>query len=82
MVLKNNDAFILLVQAQRYNADRDRFCLANAMAEKLRWDLRRFKAARRYLVENGYLVVLHQGGRGKYDPTQYGWPQRRRDRRG
>jgi hypothetical protein len=80
LCLKNNDAFILLLLAQRHHADRDRFCLANAMAEKLRWTLPRFKAARRYLVENGYLVVLHQGGRGKNDPSEYGWPQRRRDR--
>jgi hypothetical protein len=67
------DALVLMMVARAYHWDDERFCLANGMAEKLHWTLPRFKAARRYLEHAGYLLVLHRGGRGPHDPTQYGW---------
>jgi hypothetical protein len=76
--IDNNDAFMLRAQLQRHHGDREWFYVANAMAEMLRWTLRRFQAARRYLVEHGYIVLLRKGGRHQHDPSVYGWPRNRR----
>jgi hypothetical protein len=77
LCLNNPDAFVLLMVARRHHWDRERFCLANAMGEKLGWTLPRLRSARNCLVRNNYVVVLHHGGRGAGDATVYGWPQKR-----
>jgi hypothetical protein len=61
---ENMDALWLLLKLRSLHWLTERFAVANAMAGSLGWDLQRFKAARRYLVECGELRVLHQGGRG------------------
>ena len=78
LAIANADAFALLMVARRYHWENERFSLANAMAEKLRWRKSRLRKARRDLEENGYIDVLHRGGRGPGDPTVYRWPRKRR----
>src|SRR5262249_43347433 len=57
--LNNPDAFVLLMVARRHHWDRERFCLANAMGEKLGWTVPRLRSARSHLVKNGNIIVLH-----------------------
>jgi hypothetical protein len=81
LAVNHQDALLLLMIARRYHWGRERFYLANGMAESIGWTLRRFTAARRHLEETGYIVVLHRGGNGPNDPTEYGWPKVSRQQR-
>lgn len=74
----NPDALSLMMVIRRNHWDRERFCLANAMAQGMGWTLPRFKAARRLLVDRGYLRMLRPATNKA--PSEYGWPQRRRIR--
>jgi hypothetical protein len=65
------DAFALLMMLRRHHNCRNEFALSNATATKFGWTLRRFRAARDWLEEKGFLVCLHPGGRGKHDPPRY-----------
>ncbi len=65
------DAFALLMMLRRYHNCREQFALGKAMASKLGWSLPRFRAARTYLEEEGKIICLHPGGKGKHDPPRY-----------
>lgn len=65
------DAFALLARLRKEHWDRPVFVLANAMAGSLGWTVRRFKAARNYLVECGRLRRVHPGGGGPHDPPKF-----------
>jgi Bifunctional DNA primase/polymerase, N-terminal/Primase C terminal 1 (PriCT-1) len=67
------DATFLFLHLKRHYDDRETFLVANAMAGLLQWRPRRFKDARRQLVEAGLLHLIHQGGRRPRDPSIYGW---------
>jgi hypothetical protein len=69
---RNPDAYALfsILQAQ-HKGLREKFSLAKGMAESMGWTLRKFKAARDYLVEARLLICLHPGGRGPKDPPIY-----------
>lgn len=48
------------------------FALATgAMAESLNWDKRRFRKARDFLADAGFLECVHEGGRGNNDPARF-----------
>jgi hypothetical protein len=69
------DAFALLAIVRRHHLGiRDRFSLANAMAESIGWTLARFRGARDRLVAGGFLRCLSRGGRGKGDPPIFAFP--------
>jgi len=65
------DAFALLMMLRRHHKRRKEFALGKAMASKVGWSLTRFRAARSRLQEEGYIICLHPGGRGKHDPPRY-----------
>jgi hypothetical protein len=65
------NAYALLGILRRYHAGSDDFKLAKAMAVKLGWTLRAFKAARDVLVEHGLIECIHPGGRRPNDPPIY-----------
>lgn len=69
---KNPDAFALfsILQAQ-HKGIRGEFALSKAMADGIGWQVRKFKAARDYLVDEGLLRCVHPGGRGPKDPPKY-----------
>jgi hypothetical protein len=66
-------AFALYTIVWRHNSDRREFILANAMAESLGWDLRRFKAVRGRLCNYGLIRRVHRGGARPGDPPRYRW---------
>ena len=47
------------------------FALANAFAESLGWGLTRFRKARDFLTERGFIACTHPGGKGPGDPPRY-----------
>lgn len=69
---RNPDAFALfsVLQAQ-HQGIRGEFALARTMTASLGWHLRKFNAARDYLVNEGLLRCVHSGGRGPKDPARY-----------
>jgi len=69
---KNPEAFALfsILQAQ-HKGLRGEFALSKAMADSMGWHLRKFKAARDYLVDVGLVTCTHPGGRGPKDPPRY-----------
>jgi hypothetical protein len=81
LAIADPDAFVLLMVARRHHWMKERFCLANGMAETtLNWRMDRFKKARKALEGAGYIVVLRRGGRGPGDPTVYAWKRGRKPR--
>jgi Bifunctional DNA primase/polymerase, N-terminal/Primase C terminal 1 (PriCT-1) len=69
----NQDAILLMLIVRRNHWSRERFHLANGMAETMEWTLPRFKRARRLLVERGYIRLLRPATNKA--PAEYGWPQ-------
>lgn len=68
----NSDAVYLLVEARINHAVRnDPFAFGTAMAARLGWGMDRFRKARDKLCETGFLRCVHQGGRGKHDPSLF-----------
>jgi len=66
------DAIGLLLELRLGHACRNGdFVLANALAEKFGWGLNRFRKARTILVEKGFLIPTHGGGKGPHDPPCY-----------
>ncbi|WP_425405846.1 bifunctional DNA primase/polymerase [Hwanghaeella sp.] len=47
------------------------FALANAMADSLGWNVKRFKKARDFLMAAGFIECRHPGGKGPNDPPKY-----------
>ena len=69
----NGEALLLLTKLRIVHGWRngDEFVLANAMAASFGWERRRFRAACNFLVEKGFLVLTHIGGRGLGDPPRF-----------
>jgi hypothetical protein len=67
---RDPDALALLLVLRRFHRDLP-FALGKAMAVKMHWTVRRFKAARRTLEESGHVRCIHTGGMGKSDPPLY-----------
>jgi hypothetical protein len=59
LMIRDNDAFILLVLLQRHHWARD-FYLANETHKSIGWTLRRFQAARSRLIDDGYITVVSE----------------------
>jgi hypothetical protein len=74
----NPNALRLLMRLQRVNWHRDRFVLANAMAEELHIRRSAFYEAREALVRQRIIACLHEGGRGPNVPPIYAWLRGRR----
>jgi hypothetical protein len=72
--LGDADAAFLFLRLKRHHEGVEQFVLAKAMAASLGWDPRRWRAARDRLAAGGFIRPLHIGGRGKHDPSIYGWP--------
>lgn len=51
----NQDAFILVTMLQHNHPGRCPFLVANAMAETMGWSRKRFAAARKVLIDAGYI---------------------------
>lgn len=64
-------AYALLSILRRQHEGSGEFILAKAMADRLGWTLRAFKAARNVLVERGLISCVHPGGRGPNDPPVF-----------
>jgi hypothetical protein len=73
LVKESPDALALLMEARSLHWEKERFYLANAMAESLGWNEKRFTRARRKLVERGYVWQLVPANRHR--PAEYGWPR-------
>ena len=66
------DAIALLIKLRLAHASREGgFVLANALAEKFGWGLPPFRNAKAALVETGFLIPTHEGGRGPHDPPRF-----------
>ncbi len=66
----HGDAALLLMRLRTVHGWRngDEFYLANATAESLKWGLEKFRKARDFLIGQGFLVLVHPGGKGRHDP--------------
>ena len=66
----NSDAALILMKLRAAHGWRDGgvFTLANALADALGWGIRRFRAARDFLIERRFMEITHVGGRGPHDP--------------
>jgi Bifunctional DNA primase/polymerase, N-terminal len=67
------DAFALHTILWRNHSDRREFIVANAMAETLAWDVRRFKRTRSRLCEYDLIKCVHRGGNRPGDPPRFRW---------
>lgn len=69
----NAAAVLLLMRLRAAQGCRngDAFPLANALADSLGWGLPRFRKALSFLVDQGFLVRTHIGGKGPHDPPRY-----------
>jgi len=56
---RDQDAWLLLTLLRRHHWGRE-FKLANATHKSLSWTLRRFKAARKRLIESGEIIVIRR----------------------
>jgi hypothetical protein len=74
LMQSNSDALALMMVIRSHNWHRERFYVANAMADKLGWTLPRFREARALLVGRKYLRVLSPAT--AHRPTEYGWPHK------
>jgi Primase C terminal 1 (PriCT-1)/Bifunctional DNA primase/polymerase, N-terminal len=75
LMTKSPDAFILLTWLRRHNFDRDRFVIANAMADHMpggRWTTKRLAAARSLLQIEGKIVQVQAPGVAS-GPAVYRW---------
>src|SRR5262249_39790160 len=65
LVYDEQDVFLLLAFLRSHNGPQSTFMVANdGLARLLRWRPERVAAARRRLIELGYIVMLKQAGRG------------------
>lgn len=68
----NSDAVYLLIEARiNHAARKEPFAFGTAMAVRLGWGMDRFRKARDKLCETGFLECVHNGGRGKHDPSLF-----------
>jgi hypothetical protein len=70
-MLHDQDAFFLLAFLRAKQGPWNTFMVANGLTEVLGWDRRRLSAARRRLIEMGYLIQLRSAGQGV--PAQFKW---------
>ena len=66
----NADAVFLLMKLRAAHGWREGkgFALAKMFAVSLCWTLPRFKKARAFLAERGFIICIYQGGKGPNDP--------------
>jgi len=69
----NADAAFLVMKLRAAHGWRwgGEFALSKAFAASLGWTLPRFKCARVFLAERGFIECLHPGGGGPHDPPIY-----------
>ena len=61
-------ALTLLAKLRLNHACRDgEFYLSTKMADVMGWTPKRFRSERDFLVEQGFLEITHEGGRGAHD---------------
>ncbi len=67
------DALALMMLIRRHHNRGTAFALAKAMASStaLEWTLPRFKRARSFLLESGFIVCVDRGGRGVHSPPLF-----------
>jgi hypothetical protein len=70
-MVQDQDAFFLLAFLRAHQGPWATFMVANGIGERLDWDRRRVAAARRRLIEMGYLIPLRQAGKGH--PALFKW---------
>lgn len=68
----NGDAALLLLSLRMAHGWRQgaEFALANAYAASFRWSIGRFRKARNFLADHGFIAQTHDGGRGPHDPPR------------
>jgi hypothetical protein len=68
----NGDAALVLIKLRTAHGLRNHgeFVLANAIAGSFGWGLRRFRAAKAFLVKCRFIEITHQGGGGLHDPPK------------
>ena len=66
----NSDAALILMRLKAAHGWRNgrEFPLANALAVSLGWGLRRFHAAKAFLIKCCFLEIIYAGGKGPHDP--------------
>jgi hypothetical protein len=69
----NGDAVLLLLRLRVAHGWRQgaEFALANAYAASFLWSIGRFRKARDFLVDHGFIARIHEGGRGPHDPPRF-----------
>ena len=74
----HSDAALLLMRLRVAHGWRDggEFFLANAMSKTFGWGLERFRNARDFLADTGFLIRVHPGGDGRHSPPIYRLPQK------
>ena len=70
-MLQDQDAFFLLAFLRAHQGPWSTFMVANGIGERLGWYRTRVSAARRRLIEMGYLKPLRQAGKGH--PALFKW---------
>jgi len=69
--LQDQDALILLAFLRAKQGPWNTFMVANGLSKVFHWRTERVAAARRCLIQMGYLVPLRQAGRGV--PALFKW---------
>jgi hypothetical protein len=70
-MLQDQDAFILLAFLRSQQGPWSTFMVANGLCKILHWRHERVAAARRRLIDMGYLIPVRQAGRGV--PALFKW---------
>jgi hypothetical protein len=70
--MEDPDAFWLKIVLKRHHWNRD-FHVANGMAQRLNWSLRRLVQARGELIKRGEIVEIRAATQRK--PALYRWPK-------
>jgi hypothetical protein len=71
LLQSSQDALILLAFLRAYEAPWTKFWIANGLAERLGWTVKRLSDARKHLIERGDIVQVRRPWRGH--PAEYVW---------
>ena len=74
----HSDAALLLMRLRAAHgwSNGGEFILANATSRTFGWGLEKFRNARDFLADTGFLIRVHPGGDGRHDPPIYRLPQK------
>jgi Primase C terminal 1 (PriCT-1) len=71
-LLHDQDAFTLLAFLRAHNGPWAQFMIANSLHERLEWPRKRLAAARRRLLDGGYIEQIRTAS--QHRPALFQWP--------